>query len=95
VTLKRVEAWRLHGNQLMEWCDLRWRILRTREVSGRSAAHPRQQLGTRRYGEGRDGVILSVICVSTGEHLDERRDLHYWADEHVTICGWSIGAQQQ
>jgi hypothetical protein len=91
VSLKRVPAFKLHGNQLIEWCDLRWRILRTRPLEGRCAAHPRQQWGARPWGAGRDGVLLSVICVSPSRRLNERTILHYWADEDVTVCGWSIG----
>jgi hypothetical protein len=86
--LKRVRADQVRGNQIVEWAEKRCRVLRVRHLAGRSSEHRRQELAPRPRGVARRGVVLTVVPL---EPWAQRTDLHYWADEPVTVLGWSFG----
>lgn len=79
--MKRVPASELHAAQIIEWADRRCRVLSVR--AAREREHRRQ------YASHRPGVIVSV---QPDGPFEGRRHLHYWADEEVTVLGWSFGA---
>ena len=80
--LKRVPAERVRPNQIIEWLGKRCRVRRVRAAT---RSHRRA------YGSERPAVILSVMPQGPWEKPVE---LHYWADEDVTVVGWSFGPDE-
>ena len=82
---RRIRADRVHANQIIEWCDKRCKV--------RRVINPAPPRSHRRHrgSNGRLGVILSVMPQGPWE---KPVDLHYWADEDVTLLGWSFGADE-
>jgi hypothetical protein len=78
--LKRVRADRVHANQIIEWVGKRCKVRQVRPAPPNSHR--------RAYGSHRPAVILSVMPQGPWERPV---DLHYWADEEVTVLGWSFG----
>jgi hypothetical protein len=79
--MKQLRADAIHGAHIIEWSDKRCRVLSVREI-GRGG-HPRQR------GSHRAAILLSVRPI--GRRREPVEVLHYWADEMVTVVGWSIG----
>jgi hypothetical protein len=80
--MKQLRADAIHGAHIIEWSDKRCRVLSVRPIS-RPGPHPRQR------GSHQPAVLLSVRPI--GRRRDAVEVLHYWADEMVTVVGWSIG----
>ena len=80
--VKRIRADRVHANQIIEWLDKRCKVRRIR---------PGTRSHRRAYGSSRPAVILTVVPQGPWER---QVDLHYWADEEVTLLGWSFGADE-
>jgi hypothetical protein len=79
--LKVLPAAKIRGGQIIEWAERRWRVSFVEPCY--RGQHPRQR------GSHRPAFVLHV-CEVGWDH--EPMTLHYFADEDVTVCGWSFGA---
>ena len=76
--LKSIPAGQVRPNQIIEWLNKRCRVL---------AAFDPALVGRR--GRSKEPAVLLRVVEMTPWGV--RRDLFYYADEPVTVCGWSWG----